>query len=77
MESTKITNGDTDDMVIIQDQLARYKCLQLCNKLLDCVAVNIGRGPGRSITCQILKNVPEESRKVTDEEWQLLLKSYL
>ena len=74
-DSIKITTGDPNDMVLIQDQPARYKCLQFCNKLLDCAAVNIGRGLGSAVSCQILKDVPQENDKVTDVEWQLLLKN--
>ena len=72
--STKTTNGNVNDIVMIQDQPARYKCLQFCNKLLDCVAVNIGQSSGNAVSCQILKDIPQENDKVTDEEWQLLLK---
>ena len=74
LDSTKITNGDAKDVVIIRDQLAKYKCLQLCNKLLDCLAVNINQGPGHAVTCQILRNVQLENQKVSDTEWQLLFK---
>ena len=74
LDSTKITNGDVKDVIIIQDQLPRYKCLQLCNKLLDCLGVNINQGPGHAVTCQVLTNVPLENEKVSDTEWQLLFK---
>ena len=67
LDSIKTTNGDVNDAVIMKDQSAKYKCLQFCNKLLDCVAVNIGQGSGRTVTCQILRSVPEESDKVRDE----------
>ena len=75
MDSIKTTNGDVHDAVIMKDQLAKYKCLQHCNKFSDCVAVNIGQGSGRTVTCQILRNVPQESDKLRDEQWQLLFKN--
>ena len=61
----------------MEGQSPRYRCLQLCSKMLDCEAVNIGQCSGSTVTCQILRNVPQESDKVRDEQWQLLLKNYL
>ena len=74
LDSTKATNGRSDDTISVKGPVARLKCLQMCSKVTDCVAVNIGQEDARTLSCQILRTTPQENDKMADYKWQLLLK---
>ena len=61
--------------VVVQSKWSsKFRCLEQCNRLLDCVGVNIGNKTESEVQCHILQMIPHEADKVMDDGWELLIK---